>query len=100
MKRSVAPTDEEIAADLPGSPDSVRVTRQFVGSLAPLPFDDEDEIELPMSGLRPAGVRRVVLAGVIVAVVAIGAVGVWQWRAATSAPEPATTGSEIPNPQR
>ena len=100
VKRIAAPTEEEIAADLRGSPDSVRVTRQFVGSLAPLEFDEEDEIELPMSGLRPAGMRRVALAGVIVAVVAIGAVGVWKWRAATRAPEPATTGSEVQDPPR
>ncbi|MEP7121817.1 MAG: serine/threonine-protein kinase [Byssovorax sp.] len=66
-----APTEEEIAADLQAPPESVTVPRQLVGSLAPIPFEGEDPIELPMGGpMRSVG-RRVITVGVIVAVVAI-----------------------------
>ena len=65
------PSEEEIAADLQAAPESVTVPRQLVGSLAPIRFEGEDPIELPMGGpLRSVG-RRVITAGVIVAVVAI-----------------------------
>ena len=66
-----APSDEEIAADLQAPPESVTVPRQFVGSLAPIRFDGEDPIELPMGGpLRSTG-RLIFTAIVIVAVVLI-----------------------------
>ena len=65
------PSEEEIAADLAAAPESVTVPRQFVGSLAPIPFEGEDPIELPMGGpMRSVG-RQVITAAVIVAVVAI-----------------------------
>ena len=41
------PRDEEVAAvDFQAPPESVTVPRQFVGSLAPIPFEGEDPVEL------------------------------------------------------
>ncbi len=66
-----APTEEELAADMQAPPESVTVPRQFVGSLAPLRFDGDDPIELPMGGPARSVVRRVITGVVIAAVTAI-----------------------------
>jgi serine/threonine-protein kinase len=97
-----APTEEELAADLQAPPESVTVPRQFVGSLAPLRFDGDDPIELPMGGPRRSVVRRVITGVVIAAVTAIVVFAALERRPATSpgtaatavkpsAPTPAST---------
>jgi len=97
------PTEKELAADLQGAPNSMRVTRQFVGSLAPILFEEEEAIELPMSGPKRAVVQRVLIAVMVVAVVVIGVVSAWNRGTATSPPGDAgqkETGSELENPHR
>jgi serine/threonine-protein kinase len=72
------PSEDEIAADLQAPPESVTVPRQFVGSLAPIPFEGEDPIELPMGGPRRSTGRLVftgILIAAVVAIVAFGLMG-------------------------
>ena len=66
-----ARSEEEIAADMQAPPESVTVPRQFVGSLAPIRFEGEDPIELPMGGPLRSVTRQAITAVVIVAVMAI-----------------------------
>jgi eukaryotic-like serine/threonine-protein kinase len=65
------PSEEEIAADMQAAPESVTVPRQFVGSLAPIPFEGEEPVELPMGGPMRSMGRQLIAGAVIVAVVAI-----------------------------
>ena len=94
-----APTEREIEAAPRGVRNSMRITRQFVGSLAPIEFEEET-IELPMSGPDRAMVRGVVIAMAILVAVVLGAIGVWKRGAGASAPggeaRPVATASAKP----
>lgn len=100
--------------------DAVTTTRQFVGSLTPMPLESDEPIELPMRGMvftgvsgagRPARARpllRRVLLALGIALVAVLVAVVWFLRRPRPAPAPAapipTTlvstegGGEVPLP--
>jgi serine/threonine-protein kinase len=84
-------SEQELAEELQEGPESVRITRQFVGSLAPIRVDEDEAIELPMSGPREAVVRRVGIAVVVAVVVAIGVGALWKRGAKQGASAPTTT---------